>query len=137
MQKEYFSHDYGTRNKKKLAAMLHEHKARGYGLFWIIVEMLHEDSTRWMDLDEMTYVSIKKESGESVLFIQEFINQCIHRYKVFIVEANRFTTDRVLRNIDKRMGISENRAEAGRKSGEVRRQKSEENEQVLNKDEQV
>jgi len=137
MTKEYFSHDYGTRHKKKLAALVHEHKMRGYGLFWVIVEMLHEDSTRWMDLDDLTYISIQRESGESVNYIKSFIDQCICRYKVFHQEDGRFTTERVLRNIDMRLEIKEKRAQAGRISGEVRRAKVSPDEQVLNKNEQV
>lgn len=135
--KEYFSHDYGTRHKKRLSALIHEHKMRGYGLFWVIVEMLHEDSTRWMDLDDITYISIQKESGESVNYIKEFITQCINRYKVFQKEGERFTTERVLRNIDKRLEISEKRSAAGKESGRVRREKEEQGEQVLNINEQV
>lgn len=113
--KEYFSHDYGTRHKKKMAALKHEYKMKGYGLFWVIVEMLHEDSTRWMDLDEITYIAICTQSGESVVYIKKFVDDCINRYQVFIQEENRFTTERVLRNIDKRLELSEVRSEAGKR----------------------
>jgi len=118
--KEYFPHDFGTRHKKKMAAMRKEKKMRGYGLFWVIVEMLHEDDARWMDLDELTYISIAAQAEESPRYVQDFVDQCINRYKVFIQEGSRFTTARVLRNIDIRMGISESRAEAGRKGAEAR-----------------
>lgn len=120
MTKEYFPHDYGTRHKKKMAAMRKEKKMRGYGLFWVIIEMLHEDDARWMDLDELTYISIAAQAEESPKFVQEFVELCINRYKVFIQEENRFTTARVLRNIDIRMGISESRSEAGKKGAVVR-----------------
>lgn len=93
--KEYFSHDYGTRHKKKMAALRKEKKMRGYGLFWVIVEMLHEDSTRWMDLDELTYIAIGAQSDESAKYVQEFIDHCINRYKVFIQDENRFTTEKL------------------------------------------
>lgn len=93
---------------------------RGYGLFWVIVEMLHEDSTRWMDLEELTYISIAAQAEESPKYVQEFVEQCISRYKVFIQEENRFTTERVLRNIDIRMEISESRSESGKKGAMAR-----------------
>lgn len=116
IQKEYFSHDYGTRHKKKLSALIKEKKMRGYGLFWVIVEMLHEDSTRWMELDELTYISIEKESGEPAVYVKDFIGLCISRYKVFQVNGNQFTTERVLRNIDKRLEIKEMKSKAGKAS---------------------
>jgi len=137
MTKEYFSHDYGTRNKKKMAVLLHEQKAKGYGLFWIIVEMLHEGAENWMELDELTYIAIEKESGESSEYVKEFIEKCIHRYKVFEQKENRFTTERVLRNIDLRLEIKEKRAEAGRASAEARKQKATNDQHVLNKSEHV
>jgi hypothetical protein len=68
--KEYFSHDYNTRNKKKLAAIIHDYKMTGYGLFWVIAEMLHEDGENWMDLDQLTFISIAKESGCEVEFVK-------------------------------------------------------------------
>lgn len=119
-EKEYFSHDYGTRHKKKMSALVHEHKMKGYGLFWVIVEMLHEDSTLWLDLDDVTFISIHKQSGEPVTYIKKFVTDCITRYKVFIQEGERFTTDRVLRNIAKRLEISAKKSEAGQKGAEKR-----------------
>lgn len=118
--KEYFSHDYGTRHKKKMAALRKEKKMRGYGLFWVIVEMLHEDDTRWMELEEITYISIAAQAEESPKFVQEFVDACINRYKVFIQEENRFTTARVLRNIDMRLELSESRSESGKKGAMAR-----------------
>lgn len=114
MNKEYFSHDYNTRNKKKLAAIIHDYKMTGYGLFWVIAEMLHEDAENWMGLDQLTYISIAKESGCEVGLITEFIRKCIDEYKVFIEQDGRFTTERVLRNIEKRLDIKEKRSKAGR-----------------------
>src|SRR6185437_1690991 len=100
-----------------------EHKARGYGLFWIIVEMLHEDSDHHMSLSELTYISISAQSGEPVPYVQKFVDACISRYEVFIVEENRFTTSRVIRNIDRRLEISQQKSAAGKKGAEKKWQK--------------
>lgn len=137
MSKEYFSHDYNTRNKKKLAALIHYEKMKGYGLFWVIVEMLHEDSCKWMDLDEVTYIAIKNESGCDIKYIKTFVEKCISTYKVFIKEGSRFTTDRVLRNIEKRDEIKQKRSFAGKLSAEKRKQKSTHAEHMLNTSEHV
>lgn len=137
MTKEWFPHDYGTRHKQKMAVLLHEQKPRGYGLFWIIVEMLYEGSDKWMGLDEITYIAIEKESGEPAEDVKEFINKCINRYKVFKRKGSRFTTERVLSNIDDRLELSKKRSEAGRRSGEARREKGSNDEHLLNKDEHL
>lgn len=129
MSKEYFSHDYGTRSKVKMAALIESEGSRGYGLFWIIVELMHEDSTKWLDLEEYTYLAIKKESKEDIDYVREFVKKCIEVYKVFMTEGNKFTTERVLRNIEKREEIKEKRAAAGKKSAESKASKSDNNQQ--------
>jgi len=121
MAKEYFSHDYNTRNKKKISALIHDFKIKGYGLFWIIVEMLHEDSTNWMELDDFSYKSIAKESGCTVDFVREFIDKCISQYQVFIKDDTRFTTERVLSNINKRAEVKAIKARAGKASADARK----------------
>jgi hypothetical protein len=105
---------------------------KGYGLFWVIVEMLHEDSCKWMDLDEVTYIAIKNASGCDVKYIRSFIEKSISVYKIFIQEGNRFTTDRVLRNIGKREEIKEKRSNAGKESAKKRGAKQPENEHMFN-----
>lgn len=128
MGKEYFSHDYNTRNKKKMATLIYKEKMVGYGLFWVIVEMLHEATTNWMELDEDTYISIAKESGCKVDYVDGFIERCIQMHKVFIAEQGKFTTERVLFNVNKRSEISHERSLAGKASA-LAKQKATESQQ--------
>ena len=46
MSKEtsYFLHDYNARNDIKLRALLVEHGAEGYGLYWAITENLYQNA---------------------------------------------------------------------------------------------
>jgi len=41
--KEYFSHDHHARTDEKIIKMLKTSGVEGYGLYWMIVEMLHEN----------------------------------------------------------------------------------------------
>lgn len=125
MEKEWFKHEYHTRNKKKLAALLYEEKSRGYGLFWIIVEMLYESSAKAMQLDEATYISIVQQSGEPREYVEGFIERCLDRWKVFKrAKKNYFTTEKVEQNAKVRREISASRSMAGRKSAESRKYRS-------------
>lgn len=121
MSKEYFPHDYFSRNKIKISALIHDYKMKGYGLFWVIVEMLHEDSTNHMELDDFSYKSISKESGCSVEYVKDFIDKGISHYQVFIKHDSKFTTERVLVNIVKREDIRAGKVKAGRASAEARK----------------
>lgn len=132
MAKEWFSHDYGTRNKKKLAALIEEEGSRGYGLFWIIVEMLYEDSNKCMELEEFTYLAIKKESKEDIEYIREFVKKCLTVYKVFKkVKKNFFTTERVEKETKTRKEFIDKKSRAGQKSAQVRVSRSTRVEHVL------
>lgn len=132
MAKEWFSHDYGTRNKRKLAAMIHEEGSKGYGLFWIIVEMLYEDRNKFMEIEEYTYLAIKKESGDDIDYIRDFIKKGIEVYKVFkVVKKKFFTTERVIENEKTREVFKQKKSEAGRKSAQARAAKSTGVEHVL------
>ena len=104
MSKEtfYFSHDYNARNDIKIQALLVEHGAAGYGVYWVIVEILHE------------------EASTSVEQVKAIVKCCLE-YGLFTEDDGCFFSKRVLGNINKRLDISEKRAKAGRMSAKKRK----------------
>ena len=122
MNKEtfYFSHDYNARNDMKIQALLVEHGAVGYGVYWIIVEILHEESHKKLPLNKLTYVAVARQASTSVEHVKSIVECCLE-YELFDEEDGCFFSKRILKNIDKRMDISEKRAKAGRISAEKRR----------------
>ncbi len=42
MKNHYFPHDYGARNDEKLCQLRMEFGAEGYGVYWMMVEAMHE-----------------------------------------------------------------------------------------------
>ena len=123
MSKEtfYFSHDYNARNDIKIQALLVEHGAIGYGVYWIIVEILHEESEKKLKLDDMTYVAIARQASTSVEQAKAIVECCL-KYELFTEDDGYFFSKRILKNIEKRMSISEKRAKAGRVSA-IKRKK--------------
>lgn len=122
MSKEtfYFSHDYNARNDIKIQALLVEHGAVGYGVYWIIVEILHEESIKKLKLDDMTYVAIARQASASLEQVKAVV-ECGLKYGLFVEEGGFFYSNRVLKNFEKRIEISEKRAKAGRNSAKMRR----------------
>lgn len=123
MSKEtfYFSHDYNARNDIKIQALLVEHGAVGYGVYWIIVEILHEESEKSLKLNNLTYIAIARQASTSVEQVKAVVECCLE-YELFTEDDGCFFSKRVLKNIDRRMDISEKRAKAGRISGVKRRE---------------
>jgi hypothetical protein len=116
----YFSHDYNARNDIKIQALLVEHGAVGYGVYWIIVEILHEESEKKLKLNNLTYIAIARQASTSVEQVKAVVECCLE-YELFTEDDGCFFSKRILKNIDKRMDISEKRAKAGRISANKRK----------------
>lgn len=56
----YFSHDANARNSDKLLAVRIKHGAEGYGIYFMILERLREESdyTSSTNYDVMAYLSL-------------------------------------------------------------------------------
>ena len=115
----YFSHDYNARNDIKIQALLVEHGAAGYGVYWVIVEILHEETARELKLSNLTYVAIARQASTSVEQVKAIVECCLE-YGLFTEDDGCFFSKRVIGNIEKRMEISEKRAKSGRISAKKR-----------------
>ena len=122
MSKEtfYFSHDYNARNDIKIQALLADQGAVGYGVYWIIVEILHEESGKKLKLNNLTYIAIARQASTSVEQVKTIVECCLE-YELFSEKDGCFYSKRILKNINKRMDISEKRAKAGRISANKRK----------------
>lgn len=115
MAKEYFSHDHYARNDRRISALVKDFKSSGYGIFWCVVEMLHEDPNG-IDYDDITICAIAKDLNEEEKFIRQVLDGCINNYKLFTITDGKFKSNRVNNNLDKRQNISEVRSSAGKAS---------------------
>jgi hypothetical protein len=136
MPNEYFSHDYNSRNDRKMVAFLKKHKAQGLGVYWTTIEMLHEEGG-YMQLDTITFTSIGAPIGCNADFVKKVINDCINEFKLMKKIEDKFTADRVLKNLTKRKEIREIRSKAGKASAVAKQQNSTHVEQVLTHVEQM
>ena len=120
----YFPHDYSCTNDPKIQALLGKYGATGYGIFWRLVEMLHEDPTHKLPLKKYIFDAVGSQLGvdpDEVLNIVEYLTDTCELFKT---HANYFYSERVLENMEKRDAIREKRSFAGKKSAEIRQQKS-------------
>lgn len=103
----YFSHDYNARSDEKIIKLLKDQGWEAYGLYWAIIEKLHE-SGGWLDLD---YDSIAYDMRTDSERIAKVI-----REPLFKIIDKKFTTDRVLLNLKQR----KSKSEIGKKSAQAR-----------------
>ena len=117
----YFSHDYNQTSDPKIQALIGEHGAVGYGLYWRIVEMLHEEETHKLPCKKYIYLALAKQMSTSVEQVEMIVKCCVELCELFVSDNELFWSERVLRNIGKRTEISNKRSEAGKKSAELRK----------------
>ncbi len=106
----YFTHDYRSRDDKKLIKVRMKHKMAGVGVYWSLVEMLHEGMGYVdHDLDVLSYqLQVEKD------IIEDVIENC------FQIEDNKITCERVKTNLTIRMEKYNKKSEDGKAAANKR-----------------
>lgn len=116
MNKEsyYFQHDYEPTSDPKIAALLSEFGAEGYGIFWRIIEMLHSNIDHKIPKKEYIYLALAKQlitNDNKIKLVIEFAtNVC----ELFLDNSDFIISKRVLQNFEKRQDLFIKRSEAGK-----------------------
>lgn len=124
MSKEafYFAHDYDPTGDPKISAMLAEYGGMGYGIFWRITEMLHNEELHKLPLKKYIYLAIARQMQTDQSNVEAFITSCINDFELFVSDNLWFWSNRVNKNIGKRAEISAKRSEAGKMSANRKRE---------------
>jgi len=110
----YFPHDYNPTSDPKMQALLAEFGGMGYGVYWRIVEMLHEEEQHRIPLKGYVFTAIAKQMLTSAEQVQAIINYCISECFLFNSDTEFVWSKRVNRNFERRAELSEKRSVAGR-----------------------
>jgi len=110
----YFPHDYNPTSDPKMQALLAEFGGLGYGVYWRIVEMLHEEEHHRIPLKGYVLTAIAKQMLTNAEQVQAIINYCISECFLFDSDSEFLWSNRVNRNFEKRAELSEKRSVAGR-----------------------
>jgi hypothetical protein len=113
----YFPHDYTAGNNPKIMAMLSNYGATGYGTYWYIIELLHQNDEHKLPMKEYIFEAIAKQMSTNAKQVLEFITNCIQKYDLFYESGGFFSSDRVQKNMEKRNEISEKRSLSGKIGG--------------------
>ena len=90
MSKPYFSHDIASRGDIKIKRLIHEQGFEGYGLFWAVVEFLHENELCENDIEVLADdFNIPAEKLEKVL-----------KTDLFVWEDGKIFSKRVQKNLE-------------------------------------
>lgn len=111
----YFSHDSNARHDPKIIQLKSKYGMKGYGWYWVIVEMLREQENYKLNLtDDLDSIAIETMSEPEV--ISGFIGDCIKKFKLFKKEHHYFYSQSLV----ERMKIMEENREKRRKAAKIR-----------------
>ena len=67
----------------------------GYGVFWRIIEMLHQEDENKLPLKLYIYEAIAKQMLTSAEQIKTIINSCLNEYELFSADDDYFWSNRL------------------------------------------
>lgn len=112
----YFSHDSNARNDKKILDMLSVYGAKGYGWYWMIVEMMRDASDYKLDMQsKYSFNAFALQLYADSTEIKDFIMDCIHEFGLFESDGSFFWSNSLLRRMEKKKKVSESRSNAANK----------------------
>jgi uncharacterized protein YdaU (DUF1376 family) len=103
----YFPHDTNASNDPNLVQLFIEMQYEGYGIYWRLVELLHE-AGGYYSLDSGRLAFVLRTQSDRILKV-------INDFDLFRIDGDRFTSERVLRNIKHREEKSKKAADNARK----------------------
>lgn len=92
-----------------------DHGASGYGIYWALVEILHEENSHSIVDTELFERNFAKQMSTDRKDVRRIIQACT-QYELLHFEDGILTCDRVDRNVQIRAEISESRSKAGKAS---------------------
>lgn len=130
----YFSHDSNARSDPKIAALINDFGYEGYGIWWAIVEIIHEQGGKLEKFPKLfegleahlSGASSKtKQNISASSKVKQVVSASINEYSLLKEDEKYIWSERVLRNIKTKEQKTAQRVEAGRlggiKSGQNRR----------------
>lgn len=99
----YFSHDMYPQKDKSIVMLMDELGYEGYGLYWRIVEFMHQN--------ELCVGEERLIAGKAYI---EKVKSILNDFDLFRVEDNKYISDRILRNLAEQKEKMETKSKAAK-----------------------
>lgn len=111
----YFSHDSNARNDEKILAVRMRHNAEGYGIYFMIVERLRDESD-YMSVKDYNVIAfdLRVDASKVKSIVEDF------GLFVFTDDGKYFYSESLLSRMEMKDESSKKRSEAGKKGMEKR-----------------
>jgi len=108
----YFSHDGNARNDEKILMLRAEYGWEGYGIFWVLIEMMFESTDTSLSHAKLKGIAVSHNID--ITLLQSVINTCITE-ALFISNGDQFWSESLRKRKNKFQEIKAQKSEAGKK----------------------
>lgn len=120
----YFPHDSNSRRDPKIAALLREFGFEGYGIWWTLIEIMHEQEGGKLEkfpklIEGLAYQMSpdRRKTKQFEATLNASIRAMIDDFKLLQEDGTHIWSNRVVRNLEERHTKRMKRADAGRLGG--------------------
>ena len=109
----WFKHDANARRDQKMVTLRLVYGAEGYGWFWMLIELMREDTEYKLKLSgKHTLAALAKELDAEAEKLKEFIKDCIEEFNLFESDGKYFWSKSLLRRMEAYNSLIEKRRDA-------------------------
>lgn len=117
----YFPHDYNAIQDPKMMCLLVDCGLAGIGIYWVIIEILHQQPDGTISEDELNdYIKFYSKFDTNDKHLLNNVKDVLLATKLLFLKDFKIGSNRVLKNKEYRSNISEKRSIAGKKSAQSR-----------------
>jgi len=113
----YFSHDSNARQDPKCAALINDYGPEGYGIFWMLVEIMSEQENYKIKKFPKLYEGLAKQMGSNASLLRSITEAMLHDYELLLEDECYIWSNSLLRRMDEKEKKRTAKAEAGRIGG--------------------
>ena len=116
----YFSHDCNARNDPKILALRSVYGAKGYGYFWMMVEIMREQEDYKLKKGKYIWNTLAMQLGTNIDEIKDFVDDCINEFDLFNENKDYIWSESLLRRMKIKDKKKAKKVKAGKKGAKAR-----------------
>lgn len=116
----FFSHDSNARNDPKIMALINVYGMEGYGRWWVLVEMLREQTDYKLKLRQWSTNALAMAMLWEANSVEKFIHDCVNEFELLESDGDYVWSNSLLRRMSVLDDRRKKRSEAGKKGAKKR-----------------
>ncbi len=108
----YFTHDANASHDPKIQAMMKKYGVSGYGMFWIIIERLRNESGYKLSDRPYNWDALAMQMQCTSEHVKEFVKDCCEQFDLLVMDDGFFYSGSLLKRMIHLDSIREKRVRA-------------------------